>query len=114
MSCAPSPAEVVACELKAIRADSEEHDCVGSPAASRAIVAAATRLIGEAKIYARSDASRLSPAGAQNFDRVRNQSREDRRSAETSSELQGNRGTQIPDSFQIWPAVTAQLNALVA
>lgn len=61
LTCAPSPAEVVACELKAIRADSKEHDCMGCTAASRPIVAAATRLIGEA-IYTRCNASRLPQA----------------------------------------------------
>ena len=68
MTCAPSPAEVVACELKAIRADSEEHDCMSCTAASRSIVAAATRLIDDA-IYTRSDTSRLPQA--QNFDPFR-------------------------------------------
>lgn len=70
LKCAPSLAEVVACELKAIRANSEEHDCMGSTAASRPIVAGTTRLISEAT-YVRSDTFRLPRAGARNFGAVR-------------------------------------------
>lgn len=97
LRCAPSPAEVVACELKAIRANSEEHDCMGSRAASRPIVAGTTRLISQAT-YTRSDTFRLPQAGAQNFGAVRRQRRESGCSTETSFQLKDDQDTQTPDS----------------